>query len=155
VDARLGGLLSRVLRAEKFEAKRVKSPTSSAMATAAARVMVWDWARVAGRRRCRAAMPLHRGARARDLGAATVAMYFAVEGLPARARAQARWRARAWARTGSTSTSRRRAQTLTGLTVLEPDARQGAAAREGARLGEIGADATSLARDLVNEPPTW
>jgi leucyl aminopeptidase len=36
--------------------------------------------------------------------------------------------------------------------VLEPDARQGAAAREGARLGEIGAAATSLARDLVNEP---
>jgi leucyl aminopeptidase len=38
------------------------------------------------------------------------------------------------------------------LTVLEPDRRSAAAARDGVRIGRITAEATCLARDLVNEP---
>ena len=38
------------------------------------------------------------------------------------------------------------------LTVLEPARRSAAAARDGVRIGRIAAEATCLARDLVNEP---
>ncbi len=41
---------------------------------------------------------------------------------------------------------------LASLAVVEPERRQQAAARDGMRLGQIGAAATTLARDLVNEP---
>jgi leucyl aminopeptidase len=155
VDARLGGLLSRVLAAEKFEGKPGQvSYLFSNGKLPAARVMVVGLGprRGAGADAARNAAATA-GRRARDLGAGTVAMYFAVEGLPARARAQATVEG---ARLGTYRFDKylkeKSAKTLTGLTVLEPDARQGAAAREGARLGEIGVDATSLARDLVNEP---
>jgi leucyl aminopeptidase len=41
---------------------------------------------------------------------------------------------------------------LSSLAVVEPERRQQAAARDGVRLGQIGAAATAVARDLVNEP---
>ena len=155
VDARLGGLLSRVLAAEKFEGKPGQvSYFFSNGKLPAARVMVAGL----GPRRGASADAVRNGAaaaarRARDLGAATVAMFFAAEGVPARARAHATL---VGARLGTDRFAKylndKSPRALTGLTVLEPDARQGAAAREGARLGEIGAAGTSLARDLVNEP---
>ncbi len=155
VDARLGGLLSRVLAAEKFEGKpgQVSSVHTNGKLPAA-RVMVVG---LGARRGASAEAVRHAAAtaarRARDLGAATVAMHLAAEGVPARSRAQATVEG---ARLGTYRFDKylkeKSSKVLTGVTVLEPDARQGAAAREGARLGEIGAAATSLARDLVNEP---
>ncbi len=155
VDARLGGLLSRVLAAEKFEGKPGQvSYFFTNGKLPAARVMVVG---LGGRRGASAEAVRHAAAtaarRARDLGATTVAMHLAAEGVPARGRAQATVEG---ARLGTYRFDKylkeKSSKVLTGVTVLEPDARQGAAAREGARLGEIGATATSLARDLVNEP---
>jgi leucyl aminopeptidase len=91
--------------------------------------------------------------RARDLGASTVAMYLPAAGIPARERAQATVEG---ARLGTYRFDKylkeKNGKVLASLAVLEPERRLQAAARDGARLGEIGADATALARDLVNEP---
>jgi leucyl aminopeptidase len=155
VDARLGGLLSRVLEAESFEGKPGQvSYFFSNGKLPAARVMVVGLGprRGAGADAVRAAAATA-ARRARDLAATTVAMCFAVEGFPARARAQATVEGAVLGTYRFDKYLKEKSpKALAGLTVLEPDGRQGAAAREGARAGEIGAAATGLARDLVNEP---
>ena len=155
VDTRLGGLLARVLEAEKFEGKQGQlSYFFSDGKLPAARVMVLGL----GPRRTASADAVRNAAataarRARDLGAGTVAMYLPAAGVPARARAQATVEG---ALLGTYRFDRylkeKSEKVLTGLIALEPDARQGPGTREGARLGEIGAAAACLARDLVNEP---
>jgi leucyl aminopeptidase len=155
MDARLGGVLSRVLAAEKFEGKPGQiSYFFTNGALPAARVMVVGL----GPKRSAEAEAVRRAAaatarRARDLGASTVAMYLPAAGIPARERAQATVEG---ARLGTYRFDKylkeKNGKVLASLAVLEPERRLQAAAREGARLGEVGADATALARDLVNEP---
>ena len=155
LDQRLGGLLSRVLAAEKFEGKPGQvSHFFTNGKLPAARVMVVGL----GSRASADAETVRRAAsatarRARDLGAGTVAMYLPAAGLAARERAQATVEG---ARLGTYRFDKylkeKNGKVLASLAVLEPERRQRDAAREGMRLGEIGADATALARDLVNEP---
>ena len=91
--------------------------------------------------------------RARDLGASRVAMYLPAAGVSARERAQATVEG---ALLGTYRFDKylkeKSSKALASLTVVEPEGRQQAAARDGMRLGQIGAAATTLARDLVNEP---
>jgi leucyl aminopeptidase len=155
VDQRMGGLVGRALAAEKFEGKPGQiSYLFTNGKLPAGRVMVVGL----GGRASAEAETVRRAAagaarRARDLGASTVAMYLPVAGVAARERAQAtvegtllgtyRFDKYLKEKTG---------KVLSGLAVVAPERRQRDAAREGARLGEIGAGATALARDLVNEP---
>ena len=91
--------------------------------------------------------------RARDLGAARVALYLPAAGVSARERAQATVEG---ALLGTYRFDKylkeKSGKALASLPCVEPDRRQQAAARDGVRLGQIGAAATTLARDLVNEP---
>jgi len=91
--------------------------------------------------------------RARDLGAATVALFMPADSLTARERAQAIVEG---ALLGTYRFDKylkeKNGKILRALTVLEPDRRSAAAAREGLRVGRISAEATCLTRDLVNEP---
>jgi len=155
VDQRLGGLLSRVLAAEKFEGKPGQVSyvfTNGKLPTA--RVMVVGL----GTRASADAETVRRAAsttarRARDLGASSLAMYLPAAGLGARERAQATVEG---ARLGTYRFEKylkeKNNKVLASLAVLEPERRQRDAGRDGVRLGEIGTDATMLARDLVNEP---
>jgi leucyl aminopeptidase len=155
VDARLGGLLTQVLAAEKFEGKPGQiSYFFTTGKLRAGRVMVVGL----GARRSAEAETVRRAAagaarRARDLGATAVAMYLPAAGVPARERAQATVEG---VLLGTYRFDKylkeKNGKVLASLAVLEPERRQQTAAREGARLGEIGAAATLVARDLVNEP---
>ncbi|MGH7385149.1 MAG: leucyl aminopeptidase, partial [Candidatus Rokuibacteriota bacterium] len=91
--------------------------------------------------------------RARDLGAATIAVFMPVSALPARERAQAVVEG---AVLGTYRFDKylkeKNGKVVRALTVLEPDRLRRTAAREGMRIGQVGAEATCLARDLVNEP---
>ena len=155
LDAVLGGTLSRVLAAEKFEGKPGQSShvyTDGRLA--APRVLVVDL----GQKNEASAEAVRRAAahgarRARDLGAVSAAMFLPGEGVPARQRAQA------VAEGAILGTYRfdkylteKNGKALGAVAVVEPDRRQQALAREGVRLGEIWAQATCAARDLVNEP---
>jgi leucyl aminopeptidase len=108
--------------------------------------------------RARDTEPLRRAAagavrRARDLGAATVAVFMPAAALSARDRAQA---VAEGALLGTYRFDKylkeKNGKVVRALTVLEPDRRSAAAARDGVRIGRITAEATCLARDLVNEP---
>jgi leucyl aminopeptidase len=91
--------------------------------------------------------------RARDLGAASVAILMPADGLSPKARAHASVEG---AVLGTYRFDKylkeKNGKVLESVSVVEPDRRQHLAAREGVRLGEIWAAATCLARDLVNEP---
>jgi len=155
VDAKLGGALARMLAAEKFEGKPGQvSHLYTEGRMGAARVLVVGL----GPRRLSDAEVVRRSTsaavrRARDLGAASVAVHMPADGLSARARAQAvvegallgTYRFDKYLR-------EKNGKAVQALSVIEPDGRQRAAVREGIRVGEIGAAATCLARDLVNEP---
>jgi leucyl aminopeptidase len=155
VDAKLGGALARMLAAEKFEGKPGQvSHLYTEGRMGAARVLVVGL----GPRRLSDAEVVRRSTsaavrRARDLGAASVAVHMPADGLSARARAQAivegallgTYRFDKYLR-------EKNGKAVQALSVIEPDGRQRAAVREGVRVGEIGAAATCLARDLVNEP---
>ena len=155
VDQRLGGFLSRVLAAEKFEGKPGQiSYFFSNGKLPAARVMVVGL----GARASADAETVRRAAsttarRSRDLGASSVAMYLPAAGVSARERAQATVEG---AQLGTYRFEKylkeKNGKVLASLAVLEPEGRQRDAGRDGVRLGEIGAEATMLARDLVNEP---
>jgi leucyl aminopeptidase len=155
LDKKLDGLLTTVLETEKFEAKLGQTAQMyTAGRIAAGRVMVVGL----GARKAGNAEALRRGAaaavrRARDLGATTVAVYMPPDGLPARSRAHAVVEG---ATLGTYRFDKylkeRNGKVIASVTVVEPDRRQQAAARDGARVGEIWAAATCFARDLVNEP---
>jgi leucyl aminopeptidase len=156
LDKQLEGLLTSVLRTEKFEGKPGQiSHFYTNGRIPAGRVLVVG---LGPRKRAEAAESLRRGAaaaarRARDLGATSAAVFMPADGLSARARAQAivegavlaTYRFDKYLKEKST-------KVIEALSVLEPDRRQQAAAREGVRIGEVWALATCLARDLVNEP---
>jgi leucyl aminopeptidase len=155
LDARLDGLLRRVLAAEKFEGK----PNQAAYfytegRIPARRVLVVGL----GPRREADAETVRRAAalgarRARDLGAETVGLCLSVDRVPARARAQA---AVEGAVLGTYRFDKylkeKNGKAIQTLSVLEPDRRSLTGARDGFRAGEVWARATCSARDLVNEP---
>src|SRR5262249_17325306 len=151
----LGGLLTDVLKSERFEGKTGQiSHFHTAGRITAGRVLVVGL----GQRKAGDAEPVRRGAaaairRARDLGASSAAVFIAGDGLPARQRAQAIVEG---AILGTYRFDRylkeKSDKVIQSLAVVEPDRRHQAAVREGTRLGEIWADATCVARDLVNEP---
>ncbi|MBI2528534.1 MAG: leucyl aminopeptidase [Candidatus Rokubacteria bacterium] len=155
LDAVLGGLLSRVLAAERFEGKAGQSAHfDSDGRLTAPRVLVVGL----GPKRDAGAEAVRRGAahgarRARDLGAGAAAIFLPVDGMPARLRAQA---VAEGAILGTYRFDRylkeKNGKVLEAVAVAEPDRRQQAAARDGVRLGEIWGEATCAARDLVNEP---
>jgi leucyl aminopeptidase len=159
LDRALGGLLSRVLKTEKFEGKPGQiSYFHTGGAVPAERVLVVGLGPVRRGARARDTEPLRRAAagavrRARDLGAATVAVYMPAAALSARDRAQA---VAEGALLGTYRFDKylkeKNGKVVRALAVLEPDRRSAAAARDGVRIGRITAEATCLARDLVNEP---
>ena len=155
VDEKLGGALGRILAAEKFEGKPGQlSHLYTEGRLRAARVLVVGL----GPRRSGDAEAVRRGTasairRARDLGAASAAVVMPADGLPARARAQA------IAEGAVLATYRfdrylkeKNGKVVESVAAVEPDRRNQAAAREGVKAGGIWAEATCLARDLVNEP---
>src|SRR5262249_19095720 len=158
LDRALGGLLSRVLKSEKFEGKSGQmSYFHTNGAVPAERVIVVGLgSRKPGQRGRVDAEPIRRATasavrRARDLGASTVAIF-----MPA---LSARERAQAIAEGALLGTYRfdkylkeKNGKVIGALAVLEPDRRNVAAAREGVRVGRVWAEATCVTRDLVNEP---
>ncbi|HUM16532.1 MAG TPA: leucyl aminopeptidase [Candidatus Nitrosotalea sp.] len=164
VDRALDGLLSRVLASEKFEAKPGQiSYFHSGGKLPAERVLVVGLGphRRGGPAITRThadAESVRRAAsaavrRARDLGAATIAVFMPPDGLSPRERAQAVVEG---ALLGTYRFDKylkeKNGKVVRSLTVLEPDRRGVAGAREGLRLGRIWAEAACLTRDLVNEP---
>ena len=155
LDAVLGGTLSRVLAAEKFEGKPGQSShfyTDGRLAALRVLVVGLGPKKEASAEAVRRAAA-HGARRARDLGAVSAAMFLPGEGVPARQRAQA---VAEGAILGSYRFDKylteKNGKALGAVAVVEPDRRQQALAREGVRLGEIWAQATCAARDLVNEP---
>jgi len=159
LDRALGGLLSRVLKTEKFEGKPGQiSYFHTAGAVPAGRVLVVGLGPLRRGARARDAEHIRRATaaavrRARDLGATTIAVFMPAAALPARERAQAVVEG---ALLGTYRFDKylkeKNGKVVRALTVLEPDRRSAAAARDGVRIGRISAEATVLARDLVNEP---
>jgi leucyl aminopeptidase len=155
VDRRMDGLVSRALAAEKFEGKAGQiSYLFTNGKLPARRLMVVGL----GSRAKAEAETVRRAAagaarRARELGAAAVSMYLPAAGVSARERAQATVEG---ALLGTYRFDKylkeKSSKVLSSLGVVEPERRQQAAARDGVRLGQIGAAATAVARDLVNEP---
>jgi leucyl aminopeptidase len=155
LDKKLGGLLTEVLKSERFEGKAGQiSHFHTGGRITAGRVLVVGL----GPRKAGDAEAVRRGAaaairRARDLGASTAAVFMTGDGLPPRARAQAIVEG---ACLGAYRFDRylkeKSDKVLEALAVVEPTRGHQAAARDGVRLGEIWAEATCVARDLVNEP---
>ncbi len=155
LDKQLDSLLSTVLKAEKFEGKPAQiSHFYTGGRIRADRVLVVGL----GPKKGADADAVRRGAsaavrRARDLGASTAAVFMPASGLPARQRAQAIVEG---AILGTYRFDRylkeKSDKAIQALSVVEPERRSHAAAREGLRMGEIWARATCLSRDLVNEP---
>jgi len=155
LDRKLDGMLSEVLRAEKFEGKPEQlSHFYTAGRIPAKLVLVVG----PGKRRELDAERVRRAAaaalrRSRDLGAKIVSTVLLGDGLPARVRAQA---IAEGALLGTYTFDRHKKEknnkAVEEFRVVDPDRRNQAAAREGLRVGEIFAAATCYARDLVNEP---
>ena len=154
LDGKLGGLLAKVMTAEKFEGKPGQlTQLHTDGKLPAARVLVVglgpgkDDAEAVRRAASLGAR------RARELGAKSAAAFFPADGLSPRARAQA-------AAEGSVLGTYRfdkylkekNGKVLESFAVVEPERRSQAAAQEGVRTGEVWAEATCVARDLVNEP---
>jgi leucyl aminopeptidase len=160
VDRALGGLLTKVLQSEKFESKPGQiSYVHTGGKIPAERVLVVGLGPHRHGEKARGdAEPLRRAAaaavrRARDLNAGSVAVFMPPDGLSPRERAQAVVEG---ALLGTYRFDKylkeKNPRAVRALTVLEPDRRGAAGAREGVRLGRIWAEATCLTRDLVNEP---
>ena len=154
LDGRLGGLLTKVMAAEKFEGKpgQLTQLHTDGKLPAARVLLVGLGTGKGDAEAVRRAASL--GARrARELGAKSAAAYFPADGLSPRARAQA---ATEGAVLGTYRFDKylkeKNGKILEAFAVVEPDRRGQAPAQEGVRTGEIWAEATCLARDLVNEP---
>jgi leucyl aminopeptidase len=156
IDRFLGGLLTRALAEERFEG-RIGETTSlhTGGRLGAARVLVVGMGR---RAECRPETVRRAAAaalrRARDLGARTVAVPLLGTRADARARAQALGEG---ALLGLYAFDRYKAKkegdrAVETLTVVVGEGRERAAVREGLRVAQLTAEATSFARDLINEP---
>jgi len=155
LDRRLGGLLSSVLKTEKFEGKPGQiSYFLTGGRIRAGRVIVVGL----GPKKEAGAEALRRGTaagvrRARDLGATAAAVFMPLDGVSAQQRAQALVEG---AILGTYRFDKylkeKNDKTIDSVTVVEPEARHRVAAQQGVRLGEIWAASTCLTRDFVNEP---
>jgi len=155
IDRALDGLLGRALAEERFEGRLGDtSILHTAGRLPAKRVLV---AGMGPRTECRAET-VRRAAsaalrRARDLGARAVATGLLGTRLPPRARAQALAEGAllglyTFDRYKTKKTTDRQVESLAVFTGGVDQA----AVRTGLRLGELGAEATGFARDLINEP---
>jgi leucyl aminopeptidase len=156
IDRALDGLLTRALAEERFEG-RVGETTylHAGGRLGAGRVLVVGMGPRADckpetvRRAAAAALR-----RARDLGARTVAMPLLGTRADARARAQALGEG---ALLGLYAFDRYKAKkngdrAIEAVTVVTGEGGERAAVREGLRVAQLTAEATSFARDLINEP---
>jgi leucyl aminopeptidase len=155
VNEASGRALSAVLEAEKFQGKAGHVTHLHANGAQPARRIVVVGL---GKRGETTAETLRRAAaaglrRARDLGARVVAMEVLGDRLPARTRAQAVVEG---AILGTYTFDRYKREKndkqVQTLQLVEPDGRHRREAAEGARRGEIFAQSTWLARDLINAP---
>jgi len=155
LDRKLGGMLSNVLKSEKFEGKPEqlshfytagRIPAKAVLVAGLGKRQELDAERI--RRVTAAALR-----RARDLGAKIVSTALLDDGLSARVRGQA---IAEGALLGTYTFDRYKREknnkAVEELRVVEPDSRNQAGAGEGLKVGEIFAAATCYARDLVNEP---
>jgi leucyl aminopeptidase len=155
VDRALKGLLSEVLRSEKFEGRPEQiAYVHTAGRLPAKRVLVVGL----GKRRELDAERVRRAAasalrRSRDLGAKIVSATLLGDGLAPEVRAQALAEG---ALLGTYTFDRHKREknkkAIEELRIVDRERRLDVPVREGLRLGEIFAAATCLARDLVNEP---
>ena len=153
--ARRGAQLERVLDAEKFPGKAGRSPTCTPTAAAVPRVVVVGLGPRAETRPPRScAGPPRRGCAGRATSApARSPSRCSATGCPRASARRRSSRAPSSAPTPSTATSARRAdKTVETLRVVEPDGRRAREAADGVRRGEIFAQATWFARDLINAP---
>ena len=155
LDRALGGQLREVMEAERFTAKPAQvTHLHTGGRIPAGRVIVVGL----GKRVELTPETLRRAAsaglrRARDLGAKSVAIDVLGDRLPGRSRAHAVTEgsllgAYTFDRYKREKTDKR----VESLTVVESDGRRRREVSDGARTGEIFADATCFARDLVNSP---
>ncbi len=155
LDAGAQGLIGEVLEAEKFQAKSGQvTHVHTSGRLPAGRVIIVGL----GKRADLTAELIRRAAasgvrRARDLGARTVATEVLGDRLPTRQRAHAVAEGAILGAYVFDRYKREKAdKRVEQLTLVEPDARRVRDVEEGARTGEIFAQATWLARDLVNAP---
>jgi leucyl aminopeptidase len=155
VDRALGGQLREVMEAERFGAKPAQvTHFHTGGRIPAGRVVVVGL----GKRVDLTPETLRRAAsagvrRARDLGAKSVAIDVLGDRLPARSRAHAVTEGSLLgAYTFDRYKREKNDKRVESLTVVESDGRRRREASDGARTGEIFADATCFARDLVNSP---
>ncbi len=155
VDQAIGGALRAVLEAEKFQGKVSHVTHLHVNGTRPARRIVVVGL---GRRAETSAETVRRAAsaglrRARDLGARSVAIEVLGDRVPARQRAQSVVEG---AILGTYAFDRYKREkvdkVVETLRVVEPDGRQRREAAEGVRRGQVFAEATWFARDLVNAP---
>ncbi len=155
LDRKLGGMLSEVLKSEKFEGK----PDQLSHFYTAGRIPAKGVLVVGlGKRRELDAERIRRAAavalrRCRDLGAKIVSTDLLGDGLSVRTRSQAMAEgALLGSYTFDQYKKEKNNKAVEELRVLEPDRRNQAEVQEGLSAGEIFAAATCYARDLVNEP---
>jgi leucyl aminopeptidase len=155
VDKALGGQLREVMEAERFPAKPAQvTHLHTGGRIPAGRVVVVGL----GKRVDLTPETLRRAAsaglrRARDLGAKSVAIDVLGDRLPARSRAHAVTEGSLLgAYTFDRYKREKNDKHVESLTVVESDGRRRREVSDGARTGEIFADATCFARDLVNSP---
>jgi leucyl aminopeptidase len=155
VDRALGGQLREVMEAERFAAKPAQvTHFHTGGRVPAGRVVVVGL----GKRVDLTPETLRRAAsagvrRARDLGAKSVAIDVLGDRLPARSRAHAVTEGSLLgAYTFDRYKREKNDKRVESLTVVESDGRRRREVSDGARTGEIFADATCFARDLVNSP---
>ncbi len=154
LDKQAGGLLKSVLEAEKFQGRPASvTHVHTAGRLPAARVVVVGLGTrpATGEVLRRAASAALR--RARDLGARSVAVELLGDRLPTRQRAHAVVEGGILGSYTFDRYKREKSEkTVAALTLVAPDARTAKDAAEGVRRGEIFAQATWFARDLVNAP---
>jgi leucyl aminopeptidase len=155
IDAASNGALAGVLAAEKFQAKAGQVTHLHVNGgLRAPRVVVVGL----GKRADTTAEVVRRAAaaglrRARDLGARAVAMELLGDRLPARARAQALVEGGILGTYTFDRYKREKSdKRVESLVVVEADGRQRRDAAEGVRRGDVFAQATWFARDLINMP---
>jgi leucyl aminopeptidase len=155
VDKALNGQLRELIDAERFAAKPAQvTHLHTAGRIPAGRVVVVGL----GKRLDLTQETLRRAAsagvrRARDLGAKSVAIDVLGNRLPARARAHAVTEGSLLGAYTFDRYKREKAEKrVETLTLVEPDGRRRREVSDGARTGEVFADATCFARDLVNSP---